>query len=76
MYKLITGFYPSIKTAQKILKKVKGNCKTAKVEPYERGFMVTLCESDSYEEIDNQFSKYMRMKIFCGILPNYDKVRE
>lgn len=76
MYKLITGFYPSIKTAEKIKQKVKGNCKTVRVERYENGYTVVLCESDSYEEIDNQFSKYMKMKIYCGILPNYDKIRE
>lgn len=69
MYKLVTGFYPSEETAKRILKKVKGNCKTAKYEKYENGFTVVLCESEDYEEIDNQFSKYMKLKIYCGILP-------
>lgn len=69
MYKLVTGFYPSDKTAQKILKKVKGNCKTARVEKYDGGYTVVLAQSDSYDEIDNMFSKYMKLKIYCGILP-------
>lgn len=68
MYKLITGFYPSRNSAEKILKKVKGNCKEARIEDYDDGFTVILAESDDYEEIDNQFSKYMQMKIYCGIL--------
>lgn len=69
MYKLITGFYPSEETARKILKKVKGNCKTAKYEKYEDGFTVILVESENYDEIDNVFSKFMKQKIYCGILP-------
>jgi len=69
VYKLITGFYPSLETAKRIAKKIKGNCKTVKVEPYEEGFTVVLFSSNDYEEIDNQFSKYMQMKIYCGILP-------
>jgi len=68
-YKLVTGFYPSEETAKRIWKKVKGNCKTARYEKYENGFTVVLSESDDYETIDNDFSKYMKMNIFCGILP-------
>lgn len=69
MYRLVTGFYPSSKSAEKVMKKVKGNCKEAKVEPYEDGYTVILAESDDYEEIDNLFSKYMKQKVYCGIMP-------
>lgn len=68
-YKLITGFYPSIESASKIVNKVKGNCKTVHYENYDDGYTVVLAESDNYEEIDNLFSKYMKLKIYCGILP-------
>lgn len=68
-YKLITGFYPSKETANKIVKKIKGICKTVKVEDYEDGFTVILAKSENYEEIDNLFSQYMRKKVYCGILP-------
>lgn len=67
-YKLITGFYPSKETANKIVKKIKGICKTVKVEDYEDGFTVILAKSENYEEIDNLFSQYMRKKVYCGIL--------
>lgn len=69
MYKLITGFYPSEETAKRLVKKLKGNCKTVKYEKYEEGFTVVLTESEDYEEIDNAFSKFMKQKIYCGILP-------
>lgn len=68
MFKLVTGFYPSYKTAQKILQKVKGNCKSARIEPYDGAFTVILSESNDYNEIDDDFSKYMKKKIYCGII--------
>lgn len=70
-YKLITGFYPSINTCNKVIKKVKGNCTTVHYEQYERGYMVVLAESDDYSTIDELFSKYMKMNIYCGILPEH-----
>lgn len=68
-YKLITGFYPSKETANKIFKKTKGICKTVKIEEYEDGFTVVLAKSENYEEIDDLFSKFMQKKVYCGILP-------
>lgn len=67
-YRLVTGFYPSKQTATKILKKAKGNCPTATIEEYEDSFIVLLAESDSYDEIYSLFSKYMKAKLFCGIM--------
>ncbi len=68
-YKLITGFYPSKETSEKIVNKLKGKGKSkAKVEPYEDGYTVVINESDDYEEIDNMFSECMKDKIYCGIL--------
>lgn len=69
-YKLITGFYPSKETADKIVNKLKGKCNGVKTEPYEDGFTVVISESDDYEEIDNLFSECMKNKIYCGILPD------
>lgn len=68
MYKLVTGFYPSANTAQKIVQKVKGNCKSAKVEKYDGAFTVVISESNDYNTIDDDFSKYMKKKIYCGII--------
>lgn len=68
MYKLVTGFYPSKATAEKICKKVKGNCKTASVQKYEDCYIVLLYESDNYADIDNKFSECMQKKVYCGII--------
>lgn len=67
-YKLITGFYPSKETSEKIVTKLKGKGKKAKVVPYEDGYTVVIHESDDYDEIDNVFSECMKEKIYCGIL--------
>lgn len=73
---LVTGFYPSEETAKKVCKKVKGNCKTAKVQPYEDCFIVNLFESDNYNQIDDKFSKCMQNKIYCGIVNNNEVTKE
>lgn len=67
-YKLVTGFYPSEQTANKIANKARGNCKDVKVEPYEDCYVVILAESNSYNDIDNLFGFYMTKKIYCGII--------
>lgn len=70
MYKLVTGFYPSKKTAEKILNKVRGQCSTARVESFEDCYTVILSESENYDEIDDKFSECMKNKIYCGIMVN------
>lgn len=72
-YRLVTGFYPSIKTAEKILDKIKGNCKNAKIEEYEDAYTIILAENNDYEKIDDEFSKYMKLKIYCGIMETSGK---
>lgn len=68
-YRLVTGWYPSRKTAEKILNKVKGNCNKAFIDEEDDCYVVVLYESDDYDEIDDNWSKFMRMKIYCGIVP-------
>lgn len=65
---LVTGFYPSKKTAEKVLEKVKGNCAKARIEEYDDAYTVVLAENDDYEKIDDEFSKFMKLKIYCGII--------
>lgn len=69
-YQLVTGFYPSIATAEKILKKVKSKYANASVKPFEDCYIVIVGESDNYDEIDNLFSECMKNKIYCGIMVN------
>lgn len=69
-YRLVTGFYPSKETAERICTKVYGNCKTARVEKYEDCYIVNLFESDDYDLVDNKFSECMKNKIYCGIMTN------
>lgn len=72
-YILVTGFYPSKSSAEKVLKKARAICKSATIEPYEEAYMVVLAESSNYNEIDNLFSKYMKQKLYCGVML-YDRV--
>lgn len=74
-YILVTGFYPSRYTAEKVLKKARSICKDATIEPYEEAFMVVLASSFDYEKIDDLFSKYMKKKLYCGVML-YEKVRK
>lgn len=72
-YRLVTGWYPSENTASKVLNKVKGNCKQAKIVQEDDCFVVVLSESNDYETIDNLFSDCMKKKIYCGIQNMYEE---
>ncbi len=66
-YLIVTGYYPSYNTAQKIVSKISDRVKTAKIIQYEECFCVVLKECKTYEDADKYFGKFMKQKIYCGI---------
>lgn len=67
MYRLVTGWYPSRQTAERILKNVKAKKKNSEILELKEGFCVSLFYSNFYKDCEIMKEKCLNKGIYCGI---------
>ena len=73
-FKVVTGYYPSFNSAEKVktrvnekLKNIKLDDVKAEVVQFSDCYIVLLYQTNDYDRADAVFSKCMNNKIYCGI---------
>lgn len=73
-YSVVTGFYPSEKSAEKVLQKARAVCKDSRIEPYYNGYCVVLFKTDDKKKaVDFCDDCNILRHLFCGIIDNLIK---
>lgn len=67
IYRIVTGFYPSKETADKVQTKVKGKVKTARVLKTYDFYLVELNTALTFDEARRLIAEYISKGIACGI---------
>lgn len=73
-YRIVMGFYPSYKQAEKIKKKALSVTKSVQIKQEKDCYVVVLGEYLTYEQADEYFSFFMNKKLFCGIQSLKDEI--
>ena len=67
LYRLVTGWYPSRNTVERIFRNVNSKKRDSRVLELKNGFTISLYENTDYEQCRVMKEKCLEKGIYCGI---------